>query len=133
MEKFVPFFVSAVLVVFSGCIGGNQGADTGDAVSVAGGSVKTFALTGENFRFVMDGQEAPILRVKQGDTVRIEFSSTQGFHDWVVDEFNAATGKVNEGQSTSAEFVADEKGSFEYYCSVGQHRVQGMKGILVVE
>jgi plastocyanin len=29
--------------------------------------------------------------------------------------------------------VADKKGTFEYYCSVGQHRALGMKGKLVVE
>jgi len=94
---------------------------------------KTFVITGENFKFVMNGQEAPELRVKQGDTVRIEFSSIDGFHDWVVDEFGAATERVNTGGSTSVEFVADKKGTFEYYCSVGEHRAMGMKGNLVVE
>ena len=33
---------------------------------------------------------------KEGDTVRIEFSSTDGFHDWVVDEFAAATDRVRD-------------------------------------
>lgn len=93
----------------------------------------TFTLTGENFKFLMDGKEAPELKVKVGDTVRIEFTSTSGFHDWVVDEFNAATEKVKDGESTSVEFVADKAGTFEYYCSVGSHRDMGMKGNLVVE
>ena len=81
----------------------------------------------------MDGQESPELRVKQGDTVRIEFTSTGGFHDWTVDEFNAATDRVNTGATATVEFVAGEKGTFEYYCSVGNHRAGGMKGNLVVE
>ncbi|MEA2037832.1 MAG: plastocyanin/azurin family copper-binding protein [Nanoarchaeota archaeon] len=95
--------------------------------------VKTYVLTGENFKFLMDGKEAPELRVQEGDRVRIEFTSTDGFHDFVVDEFNAATERVNTDGSTFVEFVADKKGTFEYYCSVGSHRANGMKGNLVVE
>lgn len=94
---------------------------------------KTFVLTGENFKFMMDSVDNPELKVKQGDKVRIEFTSTGGFHDWTLDEFNAATNKVNEGQSAFVEFVADKKGTFEYYCSVGSHRANGMKGVFVVE
>ena len=97
------------------------------------GHVKTFVLTVVNFKFLMNGQEAPELRVKEGDRVRIEFTSTDGFHDWVVDEFNAATEKIQTDGSTFVEFVADKKGTFEYYCSVGEHRVKGMVGNLIVE
>jgi carboxymethylenebutenolidase len=93
----------------------------------------TFSLTGENYRFLMDGIENPTLRVRQGDKVRIEFTSSEGFHDWVLDEFDAATEKVRAVDSTSVEFTATSKGTFEYYCSVGQHRQLGMKGKLIVE
>jgi plastocyanin len=97
------------------------------------GNAKTFVLTGHNFRFVMDRAENPEIRVKAGDTVRLEFSSTDGFHDWVLDEFAAATKRVRTGESTSVEFVAGRAGTFEYYCSVGTHRQQGMKGVFIVE
>ena len=110
--------------------------ESGDGASDPSGdsaSVKTFTLTGENFKFVMGGVDNPDLKVKVGDTVRIEFTSKQGFHDWVVDEFNAATAQVRAVNSTSVEFVADKAGTFEYYCSVGSHRQQGMKGNLIVE
>lgn len=96
-------------------------------------SVKTFVVTGDHLRFFIDGVESPDIKVRQGDNVRIEFSSTEGFHDWKVDEFNAATEKVALGKTTSVEFVADKNGVFEYYCSVGQHRANGMKGKLIVE
>jgi len=65
--------------------------------------------------------------------VRIEFTSISGIHDWTVDEFFAATDRVSDGEITAVEFVADKKGTFEYYCSVGRHRANGMKGSLVVE
>ena len=34
---------------------------------------------------------------------------------------------------TSVTFIADQEGSFEYYCSVGNHREEGMVGTLIVE
>ncbi len=94
---------------------------------------KTFVITGANLRFFINGAENPVIKVKEGDKVRIEFTSTEGFHDWVVDEFGAATEKVNAGGSTFVEFTADKKGTFEYYCSVGKHRENGMKGVFIVE
>ena len=94
---------------------------------------KIFILTGQNFKFVMDGVDNPELRVSKGDKVRIEFTPSEGFHDWKVDEFSAATKKVKAGDSTVVEFAADQAGTFEYYCSVGSHRQQGMKGKLIVE
>jgi len=103
---------------------------TGSAIE---NNVKTFVLDGENFKFIMNGFDNPELKVNEGDTVRIEFKSVGGFHDWVLDEFNAATEKVNEGGLTFVEFIANKKGTFEYYCSVGQHRANGMKGVFVVE
>ena len=78
-------------------------------------------------------EQNPELRVQEGDRVRIEFTSTKGFHDWRADEFNVATTQVKDGGSTSVEFVANKKGVFEYYCGIGQHRANGMKGKLVVE
>lgn len=95
-------------------------------------AVKTFVLTGVNYRFFMDSVESPTLTVNEGDRVRVEFTSEEGFHDWVLDEFGAATEKVSEGSSTYVEFVADKKGDFEYYCSVGSHRANGMFGKFVV-
>lgn len=95
--------------------------------------IKIFVLTGENFKFVLDGEDNPEIRVNEGDKVRIEFISTSGFHDWVLEEFGAATAKVGENGETYVEFIAGEKGTFEYYCSVGAHRDNGMKGVFVVE
>jgi plastocyanin len=110
-----------------------QGSSSDIAQNQEQSEIKIFILTGENFKFVMNGIDNPDINVKKGNRVRIEFASTQGFHDWVVDEFGASTDKISEGGLTSVEFVADKKGTFEYYCSVGQHRANGMKGNLVVE
>lgn len=91
-------------------------------------NAKEFNVSGVNYAFSQKE-----IRVKKGDTVVINFTSTEGFHDWVVDEFDAATERVNTGGSSSVTFVAGEVGTFEYYCSVGSHRQLGMVGNLVVE
>jgi len=101
--------------------------------TIGGTDAKTFVLTGENFKYFMDDIENPEIKVSEGDLVRVEFSSVGGFHDWVLEEFGAATEKVGEDGKTYVEFVADKKGTYEYYCSVGQHRENGMKGVFVVE
>jgi plastocyanin len=99
----------------------------GVSVSV-GASVKTFTVSGKPFSF--DPSE---IRVKKGDTVKIVFKNTEGIHDWVIDEFNVRTPKIQAGQTATIEFIATKTGTFEYYCSVGSHRAQGMKGKLIVE
>lgn len=95
--------------------------------------VKVFVIDSSHLRFYINGVENPEIKVKQGDKVKIEFTSSEGFHDWVVDEFNAATKRVKAGESSSVEFTADKKGTFEYYCSVGEHRDNGMFGKFIVE
>lgn len=87
-----------------------------------------FTVLGSNFKYDMNE-----IRVKEGDEVTINFRSVDGFHDWVVDEFDAATEKVQTDGETSVTFVADKKGTFEFYCSVGKHRENGMVGNLIVE
>lgn len=84
-------------------------------------------ISGENFFY---SQET--IEVTEGDVVTVNFTSDQWFHDWVVDEFDAATEKVETWGTTSVTFVADQVGEFEYYCSVGAHRANGMVGMLIV-
>lgn len=72
------------------------------------------------------------ITVKKGDTVRIVISSVDMMHDFTLDAFNVATPVTKAGETNTVEFVADQVGSFEFYCSVGQHRAQGQVGTLVV-
>ncbi len=91
-------------------------------------NTKVFNISGTNFAF--DVKE---IKVKKGDTVVINFTSADGFHDVVIDEFKAKTEQVKTGGVTKTTFVADKIGTFEYYCSVGKHRMNGMVGKLIVE
>ncbi|MEK7560363.1 MAG: plastocyanin/azurin family copper-binding protein [Patescibacteria group bacterium] len=90
--------------------------------------VETFHVTAKNFSFSLAE-----IRVRKGSRVKINLNVAEGFHDLVLDEFNARTMRGGEGTHTSVEFVADKAGTFEYYCSVGNHRQMGMVGKLIVE
>lgn len=147
MNIFKSFFLlTLTFLILSACAPVADKADVATlAVPVPGANVDemivvdaseadvTFVLIGVDYSFFMDGTKAPELRVKKGDTVRIEFTSTNGLHDWMVDEFDAATEQVPTDETTYVTFVADQTGTFEYYCSVGQHRANGMLGKLIVE
>ncbi|KKS96460.1 MAG: plastocyanin [Candidatus Gottesmanbacteria bacterium GW2011_GWA2_43_14] len=90
--------------------------------------VKTFEIDASNFKFSLSE-----IRVNRGDRVRIVLNNTGGIHNWVIDEFNAKTKQIEGPATDTVEFTADRTGTFEYYCSVGQHRQNGMVGQLIVE
>jgi cytochrome c oxidase subunit 2 len=97
----------------------------GDAMET---SAKSFTITGSNFAFAPN-----VMKVKKGDTVKITFNNSGGMHDLVIDGYDVATKVIGSGKSEELTFVADKAGTFEFYCSVGNHRAMGMKGQLVVE
>jgi len=105
---------------------GTSATPSGQAMSDK--SVKSFSVSGSNFSF-----SPSEIRVKKGDSVKVTFTSTGGTHDFVIDAYNVKTGILQNGQSETATFVADKAGTFEFYCSVGNHRAMGMVGKLVVE
>ncbi len=91
-------------------------------------STKTVDIVGKSFSF-----SPSAISVKKGDPVHINFSDSDGFHDLVIDEYNVRTERINTGGQSSVDFIADKAGTFEYYCSVANHRERGMKGTFIVE
>lgn len=87
-----------------------------------------FTVTASNFKY-----DVKTIKVKKGDTVKIIFKNTEGFHDFKIDEFDVATNQIGAEEEDEVEFEATKSGTFEYYCSVGNHRKMGMVGKLVVE
>lgn len=104
-----------------------KSAGTAGGSGTPAGTLKEFTITGKNFSFVPN-----TMTVSKGDTVKITFKNTGGFHDLRVEGYDVGTAKIQDGQSDTFTFVANTTGSFEYYCSVGTHRAMGMKGTLVV-
>ncbi|MEN9406837.1 MAG: hypothetical protein RLZZ455_53 [Candidatus Parcubacteria bacterium] len=90
---------------------------------------KSFTIESTSFKF-----NPTTITVKKGDKVTITLNNKTGMHDWVVDEFEEARTKVlSAGQSDTITFVADKAGTYEFYCSVGNHRQMGMVGKLIVQ
>lgn len=73
------------------------------------------------------------IKVKKGDIVNIAFTTKAGNHDFVIDEFGVKTKVLKTGESENVSFVANKAGTFDFYCSVGNHRAMGMVGKLIVE
>lgn len=93
----------------------------------AEGTVKEFTVTGQNFSFSPN-----TIIVKKGDRVRIVFQNAGGTHNWQLEGYNIGTKIIQTGQTDTVEFTADQAGTFEFFCSVGNHRQMGMVGTLTV-
>ena len=91
-------------------------------------SVVAISVEGGSFYFKPNE-----IRVKKDQKVKIVLSSIDTTHNFVIDEFNIATETISGSQTTEVEFTPDKTGTFEFYCSIGNHRVMGMKGKLIVE
>lgn len=127
--------ISIILAVLTLALVGCTSSPTGAVIADFPYSQEkvTFVFDSVNFAFLLDSVENPEMVVKEGDVVQIILTSSDGYHDWVVDEFGA-TAKVRPGDNaTVLEFTANQTGTFEYYCSVGSHREKGMFGKFIVE
>ncbi len=97
------------------------------SVMKAESATKSFVLETGSFYFTPDK-----ISVKKGDTVKLTVTNKGGMHKFVIDEFQVKT-LLPTGKPTEITFVADKVGTFEFYCAIGQHRVMGQKGTLVIE
>lgn len=105
---------------------GGRGGTPNQATKSA--DAKEYIVEGSNYTF------SPVaLTVKKGEKTRIVLKNTGGMHDFVVDELQIRTAVINDGKEDFIEFTPDTAGSFEFYCSVGNHRAMGMKGTIVVQ
>ncbi len=91
------------------------------------GTVKEFTVDGSNYEF-----SPTKIEVNKGDTVKITFKDDDGMHNLVVDGYNVKTNIIKGGSQDTIQFVADKTGTFEYYCSVANHKEEGMVGSFIV-
>lgn len=106
--------------------GETEGTDTD--TSTMDGDVQVISVEGGSFYY-----KPEVIKVKKGQKVRVELKSVDMMHDFVIDELDVRTEIIPSGETTTVEFTADQVGEFEFYCSVGQHRANGMVGTLIVE
>lgn len=106
----------------------NQVLVGGDAVATITSGEFSATLLAGNFYY-----DIPELRVTEGDEVTITLRSTEGTHDFVIDELNVQSEVVKTEGETTFTFTASNVGEFAFYCSIGNHRANGMEGLLIVE
>jgi plastocyanin len=87
-----------------------------------------FTVYGGNYYF-----DPNIIKVKQGTRVTIVFHNKEGLHNLKFEGYNVSTSIIPAYGEEKFSFIADKKGSFEYYCSSNNHRQLGMKGTMIVE
>jgi len=78
---------------------------------------------------------SPSLTVNHGNLIQIHLineekneSSIKSKHNLNIDEFNVHTGDLGYFQTKTITFLADKKGTFDYYCSIHPE----MKGTITV-
>ncbi len=90
-------------------------------------------MTVDMFNF---GYSEETIEATPGETLNIELTNSDGYHDFMIDELDVDSGRTNAGEVTSVTFTVPEDAApgttYEYYCSVGSHRAQGMVGTLEV-
>lgn len=89
-----------------------------------------FSLEMKNFSFTPNAME-----VKAGETIRVKLTNTSGTHDFVIDELNVQSSLLGSGEEEIIEITAPSdsiRSTYEFYCSVGNHRELGMVGELKI-
>ena len=113
-----------LLVLLVGC------SKTAPASAVAmDGPLKEIHIQMSNWNFVQD----PVT-IQKGDQVRLLVTSKEGTHGIMIPDLELSTDKIAPGEEQTLEFVAQEAGTFQYYCNVPcgpGHR--SMRGQLMVE
>ena len=106
--------------------------EDGDAMEEEEGAMmeaREIVVEGDEFSFSPSS-----ITVNAGEKVKLTFNNTGNFpHNFTVQGLGVATKTIGAGQSDTIEFTVDEGGTLTFFCSVGNHKAQGMEGTLTVE
>lgn len=91
-------------------------------------SVQTITMEAGAFYY-----KPTVIKAKVGDKIKVVMTSKDMMHDFVIDELGVKLPITKSGETNEVEFTATKAGTFEFYCSVGQHRKNGQVGQLIVE
>lgn len=114
----------ASLFLLTGC-GTKQ---TGTSTTIVGtGTVKEYTMKANQFDF-----EPSTITASVGDTVKLHITSEDVAHGFALPDFGISK-TLNPGETVDIEFVADKKGTFNFFCNVQCGLGHGgMRGQLVV-
>ena len=105
--------------------------EDGDAMEEEGAMMEAREIVVEGSEFSFSPAS---ISVKSGEKVKLTFNNVGNFpHNFTLEGLGVATKTIGAGQSDSIEFTVEEGGTYATFCSVGNHRAQGMEGTLDVE
>ncbi len=99
-----------------------------DVEMVEDSELRTIAIEAGSFYY-----KPAEIKVKKGEKIKIVMTSKDMMHDFMIDELNVKLPVTKSGETNSVEFTPTKTGTFEYYCSVGEHRKNGQIGTIIVE
>jgi len=106
--------------------------ESGDAASTGvrdpETGIRTVTIEAGSFYYKPD-----VIRVKKGEKVKLVLNSVDMMHDFNIDELGVSVPVTKAETSSTVEFTPDQVGTFEYYCSVGEHRANGQVGTIIIE
>ncbi|OGY09132.1 MAG: hypothetical protein A2700_01160 [Candidatus Blackburnbacteria bacterium RIFCSPHIGHO2_01_FULL_44_64] len=86
-------------------------------------------VSGDEFSF-----SPSTINLKKGKTVRLTFKNVGKMaHNLAVPDLGISTAVIAGGKEVTVEVTPKLIGTFESYCSVGNHKTQGMVGKVVVQ
>lgn len=111
--------------------GADDGNTTGDGPEVS------LAIAATGVYPIDFGYDQATLEAPAGATVTLSFSNEDTNpvtnHDWYLEALGAQTAVVAPGESDTITFTVDlEPGEYPFWCTIGNHRDQGMEGTFVV-
>jgi FtsP/CotA-like multicopper oxidase with cupredoxin domain len=99
------------------------------------GYVYADRLTGVHNLQITDSNITPAqIIVKENDVVKIKVTNKgTKKHNLVIPDYYIFTQNLNIGETTDAEFTANQKGQFPYYSDTPGSPEPGIKGMLIVK
>ena len=87
-----------------------------------------FTIEASSFKFTPD-----VIEAEPGQTIKVKVNGSG--HDLVIDELNVETGLIVGSKTVSITVPTDAQAgdTFEFYCSISNHRAMGMVGTLRVK
>jgi len=116
---------TVVMMKFTATSAVAQGDAAGTAAAKVDVGALTFSMESGNFLY-----KPSTFKAKVNQPVTINFTNS-GFHTFTIDELGV--NQTITGSTGSVTFTPTKKGTFEFYCAIGNHKAMGMKGTLTVE
>lgn len=117
---------------------GNDPTDPGNNTTIQGSEVSLSIAAIRDSPIATHAFDKDTLEVNVGDIVSLTFTNDDTHplfanHDFYIEALDLGTSVIGTGEQDSLIFTVDlEPGEYVFYCTVGNHRADGMEGMLIV-